>query len=63
MIPVETAEQSLRSQSLDATLRLFEALLHSPKITPKTEISEVEVLKVAQLFYAYLKGDEDKSGA
>jgi hypothetical protein len=63
MIPVVTSqenEQQLRHASLDASLRAFEALLSSSKMTPKADISEVEIVRVAALFYAYLKGEAPK---
>lgn len=63
MIPVETTqenEQRLREASLDASLRLTAAMLSSPKVTLKGDVSEVSVARVAGVFYAYLKGEETK---
>lgn len=63
MIPVESTqdvEHRLRTRSLEFSLELTKTMLSSPKITPKADISEVTVLKVAEAFYAYLKGEEAK---
>jgi hypothetical protein len=63
MIPVETTQETehrLRTRSLELSLELTKLMLTSTKITPKADISEVDVAKVAQVFYAYLKGEETK---
>lgn len=63
MIPVETTqdvEHRLRTRSLEFSLELTKLLVSNPRVTLKGDVSEVSIVQVAAVFYAYLKGEEAK---